>query len=266
MATLLGRVDRLSRSRPATSAARASTCQLGGLVGFNFTQRIDYFVLCDRERNGDRDHRIDNGNVDCSIAGSNCQWDSVGGLVGSNSGTIQGNAVVPLLTQPCVFGQTCASGAVSVGSGGQGGGLVGSNDGIIANAFATGTVTGAAGLSNFGNATSLGGLAGDNSGLITDSHATGNVGTLNVAESQVGGLVSDNSGTIVNSYAIGNVRAGDNSSAGGLTSEQLGQQLVQRLLDRRWLRLLQHRPHQQFLCDRQCHRRRSEFRGRVVEF
>ncbi len=55
-------------------------------------------------------------------------------------------------------------------------------------------------------------------GLIADSHATGNVGTLNVANLQVGGLVSDNTGTINNSYATGNVRAGDNSAAGGLTS------------------------------------------------
>ena len=64
----------------------------------------------------------------------------------------------------CGAGLTCASGAVSVGSGGTAGGLAGYNDGIIANAFATGDVSGAAGLGNgtngFDHSTDLGGLVG----------------------------------------------------------------------------------------------------------
>ena len=68
---------------------------------------------------------------------------------------------MPVLTQPCVVGQTCASVAVSVGANGIGGGLAGFNSGTITNAFATGDVTGAAGTSGF---TTLGGLAGVNLG------------------------------------------------------------------------------------------------------
>ena len=85
---------------------------------------------------------------------------TAGGLVGQNLGTIAG-VTVPVLTQPCVVGQTCASVAVSVGSNGIGGGLAGSNSGTITNAFATGDVTGAAGTSGF---TTLGGLAAVNLG------------------------------------------------------------------------------------------------------
>ena len=196
--------------------------QLGGLVGYNSPGA---FIL--------RSHATGNvtatatlaanTGLDCSISGSNCQYETAGGLVGSNSGTIQGNAVVPVLTQPCVPGQACATGAVSVGSSGAAGGLVGWNDGIISNAFATGAVTGAAGLSGIGtsgkeHSTELGGLAASNKGLITNSFATGNVGTLNVANLNVGGLLADNSGTVLDSFATGQARAGDNSQAGGLTA------------------------------------------------
>ncbi len=137
---------------------------------------------------------VSNNVTDCSI--SNCPYENVGGLVGQNSGTIQGAVNVPSLNQPCVAGQTCATGAVSVGSSGHAGGLVGNNWGIIANAFATGTVTGAAGLSDLiflvpnYNTTRLGGLVGINQGLITDSHATGDVGTLSVANLHAGGLAA----------------------------------------------------------------------------
>jgi filamentous hemagglutinin family protein len=162
--------------------------------------------------------------TDCSVAG-NCQFVEAGGLVGSNFGTIFGGPVVPTANQACVAGQTCATGAVSVGPNSRGGGLAGMNDGTIVNAFATGNVTGAAGLSNLNgndNATTLGGLAGQNTGTIVDSHARGNVGALNVANLTVGGLVGENAGSIVRSFAIGQVRAGDNSQAGGLIGNNGG--------------------------------------------
>ena len=139
---------------------------------------------------------------------------TAGGLVGQNLGTIAG-VTVPVLTQPCVVGQTCASVAVSVGSNGIGGGLAGSNSGTITNAFATGDVTGAAGTSGF---TTLGGLAGVNLGSVSNSFASGDVGSPNVANLQAGGLVGDNSGTILSSTALGNVQTGDTSIAGGLVA------------------------------------------------
>jgi filamentous hemagglutinin family protein len=193
--------------------------ELGGLVGYNAPSAMITSSYATGNVTATATIASNNG-TNCSTSGSNCQNASAGGLVGQNSGTIQG-AAVPLVTFACVAGLTCAAGAVSVGSNAHGGGLVGTNDGIIANAFATGTVTGAAGLSNFSNGppTELGGLAGNNHGLITDSHATGNVGTLNVANLDSGGLVAENLGAIKNSYATGNVRAGDNSAAGGLTAD-----------------------------------------------
>jgi filamentous hemagglutinin family protein len=191
---------------------------LGGLVGFNFTDAL----ITSSYATGSV---IATGTVTATTSCSTsigCLYESAGGLVGQNSGTINGTAIPTSALTPCGAGWTCAGGTVSVGSGGQGGGLVGWNNGIIEEAFATGAVTGAAGLSsncnNCNGETSLAGLVGSNQGLIQFSYATGDVGTLNVAYLQIGGLVADNGGTIRNSYAAGNVRAGANSQAGGLTS------------------------------------------------
>jgi len=101
----------------------------------------------------------------------------VGGLVGSNSGTII---------------NSYATGRVSGNSGV--GGLVGYNYyGTISNSYATGNVTGSS---------SVGGLVGYifMGGTIINSYATGNV-----SGSFVGGLVGWNSGSIINSYATGRV-------------------------------------------------------------
>jgi filamentous hemagglutinin family protein len=164
----------------------------------------------------------------------------VGGLVGQNWGTIAGTATftlpttlasnttlvsmsdsAPSLTCTVSIGFSCASGAVSVGTQGVAGGLVGWNDGIISYAYATGPVTGTAGVApaQSGNNldTLLGGLAGSNQGQISFAFAVGTVGTVDIAYLQAGGLVAQNSGSILNAFAIGNVFAGDNSQAGGLT-------------------------------------------------
>src|SRR5204863_5277151 len=114
---------------------------------------------------------------------------------------------------PCVIGASCATGDVFVGTRGQGGGLVGTNDGIINNAFALGNVTGASGFGEH-NRTSLGGLAGNNQGRITNAFAFGDVGSLDATNLQAGGLVGDNSGSIVTSFALGNVKAGNDSHVG----------------------------------------------------
>ena len=119
---------------------------------------------------------------------------AAGGLVGQNYGTVQGSTT-PTLASACAQGAafSCASGAVSVGSLGQAGGLVGWNDGILVNVLATGAVTGGAGFApdqqgnNF--QTQLGGLVGSNQGKIDFAFATGAVGTAGVANLQVGGLL-----------------------------------------------------------------------------
>ena len=89
------------------------------------------------------------------------------------------------------------------------GGLVGWNDGIITNSYATGSVSGTR---------TAGGLVGRNSGgTITNSYATGFV--LESDSASAGGLVGWNDGTITNSYATGSV-SGD-GNAGGLVGYNL---------------------------------------------
>src|SRR5207302_620520 len=144
-------------------------------------------------------------------------FNAAGGLVGRNDGLISG-PTLPLTIQLCGAGFTCASGAVSVGSVGTGGGLAGINTGTIDSAFATGAVTGAArrrGSESFGPVTILGGLGGLNFGTISHTFATGSVGTAGVANLAAGGLVGDNFGTVLRSHATGAVSAGDFSQAGG---------------------------------------------------
>ena len=113
----------------------------------------------------------------------------IGGLVGMNSGTINGGSH--------------ATGAVT---GYVVGGLVGENRGIINDSYATGAVNGAV----------AGGLAGENSGNIRWTYALGAVNGTNYT----GGLVGRNRwfdvgsyGSIRDSYAAGRVTG---ATAGGL--------------------------------------------------
>ena len=80
------------------------------------------------------------------------------------------------------------------------GGLVGDNEGSIVNSYARVDVQSREG----------GGLVGFNQGLIVSSYASGNIEATDFA----GGLVDFNSGSIVKSYAVGNVISDDR--AGGL--------------------------------------------------
>jgi filamentous hemagglutinin family protein len=152
-------------------------------------------------------------------ANGNCQHVDAGGLVGANYGTIQSTTPWPTPPTGCTASYACASGNVTVGSLGTGGGLVGYNDGIIGYAFATGNVTGGAGVAStggvFNNQTPIGGFVGLNSGQIANSFATGVVGTAGTAYLQAGGFAGGNSGTIANSFATGAVTAGDSSVIGG---------------------------------------------------
>ena len=92
------------------------------------------------------------------------------------------------------------------------GGLVGQNNGVITNSYATGIVTG----SNY-----VGGLVGSNQASITNSYATGNVTGTNYVGGLVGENYSYNSGagsittSITNSYATGKV-TGTGDFVGGL--------------------------------------------------
>ena len=171
--------------------------------------------------------------------------DWVGGLVGSNDGSISGSSVAGRVSGFNGIGGLAGfnSGSVSsshssvpvVGRSDHVGGLVGSNSGGISDSYATGAVSGRGGnvgglvgvipdnsdgsISNSyatgnvaGDGDKVGGLVGSSgSGSVTDSHATGSV----TGESDyVGGLVGSGS-TITASYATGNV-TGEGSNVGGL--------------------------------------------------
>ncbi|TDG00236.1 S-layer homology domain-containing protein [Paenibacillus piri] len=72
------------------------------------------------------------------------------------------------------------------------GGLVGSNEGIITQSYATGTV--------ISNGISLGGLVGENYGTISQSYSRAGV---TGGSTEVGGLAGRNNGTVRESYAAG---------------------------------------------------------------
>ncbi|MGC8541843.1 MAG: beta strand repeat-containing protein, partial [Phycisphaerae bacterium] len=118
---------------------------------------------------------------------------SVGGLVGSNDGTISNSYANVTVT----------------GNSGVGGLVANNNGGMITNSYATGNVTASGSNDNY-----AGGLAGgNNSGTIADSYATGAVS----GGSEVGGLVGQSNTTISQSYATGAVTGGTGSAnVGGL--------------------------------------------------
>jgi len=123
------------------------------------------------------------GLVNASVTGQN----TVGGLVGWNSGTVSNS-----------YAGGSVDGNQNVG------GLVGSNPGgTIDNSYATADVT--------GSADNVGGLVGWNSGTVSNSYATGIVSGLYY----IGGLVGYGwtGSSIDNSYATGNVN-GDNYTGG----------------------------------------------------
>ena len=151
-----------------------------------------------------------------SVTGKN----TVGGLVGTNSGTItQAYATGPVTGGVAVGGlvgtnagtitQAYATGAASGSS--IVGGLVGINQSAIAQAYATGAVSGG---------TFVGGLTGSvlGSGSVTRAYATGAV----TGSSTVGGLAGRSfaGATITEAYASGAVTG--STSTGGLVGENSG--------------------------------------------
>ncbi len=154
---------------------------------------------------------------------------SVGGLVGSNygsitscssAGSVSGKRDVGGLVGWNADGSISASystGTVTGGRDGGGGigGLVGSNYGSITTSYSNGGITGALTYSSDGYAIGgslVGGLVGSNYGSITTSYSNGYA----IGGYLVGGLVGRNSeGSISASYSTGTVN-GDGRCIGGL--------------------------------------------------
>ena len=185
----------------------------GGLVGYN--------------RDGSISNSYATGKVIVTGSGSGIFItiiSSGGGLVGYNrDGSISNSyAAVEVEAYSTATGTNALNpnGASSYASGG---GLVGSNGGIIMNSYATGFVIAdstAGGISKSSSFSYGGGLVGVNTEPIINSYATGNVEISSAAsttsatysassEPSGGGLVGQNAGigggTISNSYATGNV-------------------------------------------------------------
>ncbi len=87
------------------------------------------------------------------------------------------------------------------------GGLVGVNDGVVSQSYASGSVSGS---------TWVGGLVGYNDSMVSQSYASGNVS----GTSYVGGLVGLNNNMVSQSYASGSVSG--TTSVGGLVGDNDG--------------------------------------------
>ena len=156
----------------------------------------------------------------CSVTGSVSGRSQVGGLVGSNrggnisnsyaTGSVDGQDSVGGLvgnqTQASRISNSYATGLVSARTNNVGG-LVGNSSGEINNSYATGSVSGR---------DEIGGLVGNSSGEINNSYATGSV----FGQNQVGGLVGyqESNSSINDSYATGSVSGQD--QVGGLVGDQ----------------------------------------------
>ena len=128
---------------------------------------------------------------------------SIGGLIGAHGDSITG------LLYPIT---DCVSTGSVTGSGGNIGGLVGTNNcGLLIFCYATVNIDGTGGEPFF----TIGGLVGRNrSGSLVQCYATGNILSN---DGDVGGLVgSSDSGWITACYATGNVTSLNGSDIGGL--------------------------------------------------
>ena len=181
-----GTIRNSSSSASVTSPAVSAS--VGGLVGTNW----EFGVIRDLSASGAVTATASVPPTDCT-GSSSCPRVYAGGLVGMNNGDIVGyNGSFT----------TFATGPVTVGQNGVGGGLVGFNSylGYIDNTKATGAVTGSSGLpgssEEFKKATILGGLVGVNQGYITELRAENPVGSAGANYLMVGGFVGDNMGYI----------------------------------------------------------------------
>lgn len=175
-----------------------------------------------------------------AVEGGNVN-NATGGLVGENYGSISNSYATGVVTgggfigglvganedlTPTISG-SFATGDVEIpggGNGAYGGGLVGSDFGVVTDCYATGSVTDS-GAGNQGDA--LGGLIGLGEDTAGDSYSTGAV--TGAGSDEVGGTVGDDDGVFKDVYwdttSSGNSQGAGNESnppgITGLTSKQL---------------------------------------------
>jgi len=157
-------------SSHASGNVKSSSGSAGGLIGANSSIFGEPRII----------HSYATGDVSGYIM--------VGGLVGSNHGTIHNS-----------YATGNATGYNAVG------GLVGTSGSV-------GTVSRSYASGNVDSQGAVGGLIGWNESTIQDSYATGNVSGLR----WVGGLIAENRGIVQNTYATGNVSSEGEHGVGGL--------------------------------------------------
>jgi len=162
-----------------TGSVDGSGSDIGDLVGYNAGGTVS------------RCHAT--GDVTGDIGSTTTDANGIGGLVGTNSGTVS---------------QSYATGTVTTGDHNSGG-LVGENNGgTVTQCHATGAVSGNE---------NVGGLCGGSSGTVSECYATGAVSGI---DSEFGGLIGENMyGTVSRCYATGAVSNGTDyvvHSNGGL--------------------------------------------------
>src|SRR5215475_10672400 len=176
----------------------------GGLVGQNGDPQSAATALIGQS------HADVNVSVGNGLSGQNGGWNTAGGLVGLNDGTISNSHA----TGDVSAHQPADNTVVTLG------GLAGANTGEIKDSYATGNV-----FANNGFVFA-GGFVGSNSGVITNTprfdadgnrlaDASGNVTLAGTATGVAGGFAGVNVSFIDQSVASGAVSAGDGAFVGG---------------------------------------------------
>ena len=198
----VGLVDTGYSAAAVTATSAGGTTYVGGLVGLNTGGVVNAFASGAVQGNNEVGGLVglNSGYVNGGASGFVIGDASVGGVVGQNNAN-QGDFVF----QGVDYG---ANGAVegAFGYGGvfgtiDAGGVVGLNTGSVSFSFFNGPVSGNAGI---------GGVIGENDGLVSNDFAIGPVS----GTTDVGGLVGFNNGAVDSSFAMGAVRGSTN--VGGL--------------------------------------------------
>jgi hypothetical protein len=149
-------------------------------------------------------------------AGSVAGGEYIGGLVGYSTGTVSDSYSVASVTGSESVGGLVGASTSTVSNSYSStnvtgtseqessclGGLVGINTGNVSGSYSRGDVTGTGDQQSL----SVGGLVGLNTGTVSNSHSSANVtGTGDQQSLYVGGLVGINTGTVGNCYCRGNV-------------------------------------------------------------
>lgn len=154
-----------------------------------------------------------------TVTGDNSNVSNAGGIVGvNNSGTFENNANDGELTGG-IYDVESTGSVIAGNSNAVAGGLVGTNDGGLANSFSDSAVTVGTNVTG-GTSAGLGGVVGINNGNVqyVDSLGVTNGGTI--GSSNVGGVIGINKGNMYSGYNESIVSGND--YVGGIIGQNTG--------------------------------------------